>query len=471
MENGKILIASAFAGSYFGLQCDALDSGYFDLTSWCESEEGYTLQTDQATGVSLCMPATESAFSAEDFQRMLAFFDNKYIPEPRVNVEQSRTVIAESGKQDVENCLNWKNASYDSFYDPAILAVKEAAGTSLYAAYSRMPYVDGVRTSKGTDFVVSHDMGKNWELLKTFPQLTAASTIVEIDGVLYVLGGFSQAQIAKYDPVTGKDAFAVFPFDVGYSGPGTPLIDKGRLYKPYGERILSIDISKDLMDGANWIQSNAVSDLLTPQWFREQGLNGHGYTINGTHVDWEEGNIVLGKDGKLYVIYRQNIARGHAVILALSDDGKTLSYVNQVNGAWLEKPSIIEIPAAQSRHTIRYDPDTGLYLCMMNTYTGDAKTQYAWTDKQQRSVLSLTASSDLVNWEIREIMLVDRKMMNPVLSVFAHGYQYADFAVADGNVYFVVRENSGEKTFNYHHEANYITMYTIQDYRKLLMGD
>ena len=65
-------------------------------------------------------------------------------------------------------------------------------------------------------------------------------------------------------------------------------------------------------------------------------------------------------------------------------------------------------------------------------------------------------------------MLVDRTMMNPVLSVFAHGFQYADFTIAGAILYLIVRENSGAKTFNYHHEANYITVYTVADYTSLL---
>ena len=333
-----------------------------------------------------------------------------------------------------------------------------------------MPFVDGVRINHGTKLLVSADLGASWTLIKTFSPLTAASTIIEIDGMIYVLGGFSQVQIVKYDPSTGNSTSTVLPFDVGYAGPGTPLIHNGRLYKPYGERIISISVDCDLMDSANWTLSEPVSGLFTTQWLRDSGLNGHGYTINGTYVDWEEGNIVLGKDGMLYVIYRQNITRGRALILALSKDGKNLSYVDSVNGVQLARTSILEIPAAKTRHAIRYDEQTGLYLCMMNLYTGDTKTQYAWTDIQQRSVLALAASDDLVNWDVAEVLLVDRKMMNPVLSVFAHGFQYADFTIAGDDLYFIVRENSGEKTFNYHHEANYITLYTIPDYAKLLVA-
>lgn len=468
LREGHVLIASEFAQAYFGQEIKVQADGYVDLSAWCGTNDGWTLHADEGTNLYVVMPSGDTAFSEEHYQRMLAFFNNKYIPEPQVAVEQTRTVIVESVEQDVANCLDWRKASYDSYYDPALLAVEENGKTVLYAAYSKMPYVDGGRINTGTDLLVSHDLGASWTLVKTFSKLTAASTIVEIDGMIYVLGGFSQVQIVKYDPITGSSASTAFAFDVGYAGPGTPLIHNGRLYKPYGERIISAPIDSDLMDGANWTLSEPVSGLITEQWLRKSGLNGHGYTINGTYVDWEEGNIVLGKDGVLYVFYRQNVTRGCALILALSDDGKTLSYVDRVNDVPLERASIIDIPAAKTRHTIRFDEKTGLYLCVMNIYTGDAKTQYAWTDKQQRSVLALTASKDLVNWEIADVMVVDRKMMNPVLSVFAHGFQYADFTIAGDALYFIVRENSGEKTFNYHHEANYITLYTVENYARLL---
>lgn len=468
LRDGHVLIASEFAQAYFGQAIKVQADGYVDLSAWCGTNDGWTLHADEGTNLYVVMPSGDTAFSEVHYQRMLAFFNNKYIPEPQVAVEQTRTVIVESVEQDVTNCLDWRKASYDSYYDPALLAVEENGKTVLYAAYSKMPYVDGVRINAGTDLLVSHDLGESWTLLKTFSHLTAASTIVEIDGTIYVLGGFAQVQIVKYDPSTGSSASTTFPLDVGYAGPGTPLIHNGRLYKPYGDRIISAPIDSDLMDSVSWTLSEPVSGLITEQWLRESGLNGHGYSINGTYVDWEEGNIVLGKDGVLYVIYRQNVTRGCALILALSDDGKTISYVDRVNDVLLERASIIDIPAAKTRHTIRFDEETGLYLCMMNIYTGDAKTQYAWTDMQQRSVLALTASKDLVNWEIADIMLVDWKMMNPVLSVFAHGFQYADFTIAGDALYFIVRENSGEKTFNYHHEANYITLYTVENYARLL---
>lgn len=470
LQDGHVWIAAEFAQKYFGQEALVQSDGYVDLSAWCNENASWTMYTDEETNIYVVMPAGDARFSKVHYQRMRAFFDNKYIPEPKTAVEQTRRVIAESAKQNVENCLDWKKASYDSYYDPAILAVEENGKTMLYAAYSEMPFVDGVRINKGTKLLVSADLGASWTLIKTFSQLTAASTIVEIDGIIYVLGGFSQAQIVKYDPSMGSIAATVLPFEVGYAGPGTPLIHNGRLYKPYGERIISIPIDCDLMDSTNWTLSEPVSDLFTERWLRESGLNGHGYTINGTHVDWEEGNIVQGKDGVLYVIYRQNITRGYMLILALSEDGKTLSYVDSVDDVPLVRTSVIEIPAAKTRHTIRYDEKTGLYLCMMNIYTGDAKTQYTWTDIQQRSVLAMAASRDLVNWEVVDDLLVDRKMMNPVLSVFAHGFQYADFTIAGDNLYFIVRENSGEKTFNYHHEANYITLYAVYNYAEPLVA-
>lgn len=469
LQNGHVLIAAEFAQTYFGKNVEVQSDGYVDLSALCETQPGVTLLADEATGVYVVAASDASAFEAAHYQRMQAFFSSKYVPEPECNVEQSRTVIVESAPQDVENCLDWKKASYDSFYDPSILAVEENGQTVLYAMYSYKPFVDGIQTAQGSILLISRDRGATWTQVGEYShfQMTASSTIVEIDGLIYILGGFSQAQIVQYDPSTGNSKFTVLPFDVGFSGPGTPLIHNGRLYKPYGACVLSVSTDSDIMDSANWTVSEPVGELFNEKWLQQSGLIGHGWALNGGYVDWEEGNIVPGKDGMLYVIYRQNITRGCALILALSEDGKHLSYVDAVNGTTLSRTSIIDLPAAKSRHTIRYDERTGRYLCMMNIYTGDAKTQYAWPDMQQRSVLAFTTSDDLVNWEVADVMLVDREMMNPVLSVFAHGFQYVDFATSGENLYFIVRENSGSKTFNYHHEANYITLYTVNDYASL----
>lgn len=473
-------IPAAFAEQYFKETVTADSQGYLDLTQFVAHRSEYSLYHDSKTDVYIVTPAETVAFSSgqaiasysddELIERMKGFFHNKYSPEPSIKAEQSRVIIKEVPKQDVQNTVNWRTASYDSLYDPSVIAVQQNGETLLYAFYSTMSFFNGSRQSDGSDLVVSRDLGKTWELVRSFPNMTAAGTLLEVEGNIYSIGGFANVQIAKLDVEKQTTKSTVMRLAVGRSGPGTPLIFEGRIYKPYGDCILSASVGDDLMASSSWDQSNPVSELITRQWLEKSGFKERGWrAADGTFVDWEEGNVVPGTDGSLYVIYRLNVTRGYAAVFKLNHDGTRLSYVDEINGVTLKQQSIIEIPSAKSRHTIKYDVVTKQYIALMNSYTGDESTQYAWTDMQQRSVLALAASTDLVNWETKEIVLVDRTMMNPVLSVFAHGFQYADFTIADNNLYFIVRENSGERTFDYHHEANFITFYTIENYRDLLL--
>ena len=78
----------------------------------------------------------------------------------------------------------------------------------------------------------------------------------------------------------------------------------------------------------------------------------------------------------------------------------------------------------------------------------------------------IPTSKDLIHWEVAEILISDREMLNDSISMWAHGFQYVDFTIADGNIYFLVREAVGE-TVSFH-EANHITFYTIENYSKIV---
>ncbi len=479
MKDGQLLIPKEFALHYFGSDIPVAD-GYCDVTAYCKHND-YSLFYHEKLNIAVVTPAETPAFQPKQqlgtitddtyLRRMKQFFENPYLPEPALNVEQTRSVVKATAYQDAENCANWRDVEYDSYYDPAITVVQEDGKTVLYALHTVKHFMDNVGSGGNTELFVSYDMGQTWTQIASFSSMGYAESIVKIGDRVYLIGGFSNVQIAYYDVKTGETDSMTFG-TTGKSGPGTLLVHEGRVYKPYGDTIISADVDSNLMDASSWTFSEAVSPFFTREWLDRIGLTGSGWLAgDGTHVNWEEGNMLPGKDGKLYVVYRTNTTRGCALVLEVSKDGKELAYVTEVNGVKLPKTSYIKIPSAKSRHTMRYDESTGMYISLMNIYTGDSATQYAWTDMQQRTVLALCVSSDLVNWETREILLVDRVMMNPVLSVFAHGFQYADFGWDGENIYFVIRENSGEKTYNYHHEANFTTSYVIKNYQKYVKED
>ncbi|MGM9683967.1 MAG: hypothetical protein ACI3XQ_10270, partial [Eubacteriales bacterium] len=142
---------------------------------------------------------------------------------------------------------------------------------------------------------------------------------------------------------------------------------------------------------------------------------------------------------------------GYAAIVHISDDGKTLSYVDSCN-------SLISIGTSRSKFTVRYDATSGLYYSLVSTPT--VENQHF-----QRTVLSLVYSDDLINWTIATSVLVDRELMNEDYAAVSHGFQYCDF-VFDGNVIImVVREATGYT--NYFHDGKYTTFYRIENFRSL----
>ena len=80
----------------------------------------------------------------------------------------------------------------------------------------------------------------------------------------------------------------------------------------------------------------------------------------------------------------------------------------------------------------------------------------------QRNVLCMAVSDDLFTWEVVDILLVDRAMMNNMLSVYAHAFQYVDFDFCGDDIYFIVREATGDTCM--YHDGTYVTMYTVSNY-------
>ena len=59
-------------------------------------------------------------------------------------------------------------------------------------------------------------------------------------------------------------------------------------------------------------------------------------------------------------------------------------------------------------------------------------------------------------------------MLGKLESITAHGFQYVDFVIEGDDILFVVRENSGDRTLKYCHDAPCITFYRFSNYKKVL---
>lgn len=124
--------------------------------------------------------------------------------------------------------------------------------------------------------------------------------------------------------------------------------------------------------------------------------------------------------------------------------------------------SYITIPGGQAKMTVRYDASTGKYLAIANVIGADKSMIH------ERNYSALISSDDLINWEIEELLLCDRSVINYYLSVSVHAFQYVDWIFDGDDILLVVRE-AMEDAANFH-DSNYMTFYRIENYRQYLNG-
>ena len=84
----------------------------------------------------------------------------------------------------------------------------------------------------------------------------------------------------------------------------------------------------------------------------------------------------------------------------------------------------------------------------------------------QRNYCGLAISKDLINWELKEILLCDRELFNEQLSVAQHAFQYVDWIFDGDDILFVVREST-EDAKNFH-DSNNLTFYRISNYSEIV---
>ena len=161
-----------------------------------------------------------------------------------------------------------------------------------------------------------------------------------------------------------------------------------------------------------------------------------------------EGNPILGRDGRIYVLSRTSVANT-AFLLVLNESGTALEPIDYV-----------PMDGASHKFTVRYDEVTGKYLSISNYTAGDPAI------KQQRLNLVLLSSEDLLHWEIEEFLLADRQVLDWYTAVNRNGFQYVDWIIDGDDILMAVRE-ARENAQNYH-DANYLTFYRIDNYAQYI---
>lgn len=459
-SNGHVLVATEFLNEYFDTTLSVDGNGYADLTAYCEAFSEYTLFYHASTGVAIITPKSVVAFSdltakidgytnKQYIERMDAFFHNDVLPEPTTNVEQTRMEIA-AETYDSAYIYDYTAEIYDCFGSPAILTV----GSTIYVAYeeTQMSMENHSNKSLNSNAYLkkSTDGGSTWTQIGTVKDMMYGG-LVELNGKIYLMGNRQSngyVVICEYDPTTNNFRYADLGFSVMGTAPTAIAIHNGRIWRAHNNAVISAPLTSDLLKGTSWTKSESPNDLMTQQQF-EAATN-----TKVTGKFWlEEGNMVVGKDGQLYAVYRVDASPiwGYAIIFRVSEDGRMLTLVE--NDACVGA-GIIEFPSGQSKFMIKYDEATGKYLSTTSITTNGST--------HQRNVLALVVSDDLFTWEVVDILLVERQMMNNTLSEYAHAYQYVDFDVMGDDLLLIVRESVGDSC-NYHN-ANAITLYTLTDY-------
>jgi len=236
-----------------------------------------------------------------------------------------------------------------------------------------------------------------------------------------------------------------------------PILKKGgRIYRAFedcdpciwgkGFRSLVISAAEDadLLDASNWRMSNKLryDPAWTPKEWGDPPCPG-----------WLEGNVVETPTGEMWNILRFNSAPAvdKAAVVTVRDEGAKISF-DPATG-------FIEFPGGMTKFTIRRDPHTNLYLTLSNNNTRPDKPN-------QRNVLSLHASEDLVHWRHKKTLLEDDSDLSEDDSIRLTGFQYVDWQFDGEDIIYIVRTAYGG-AHNFH-DANRITFHKIENYRSLL---
>jgi hypothetical protein len=199
----------------------------------------------------------------------------------------------------------------------------------------------------------------------------------------------------------------------------------------------------DLLKAANWTMSNKVA--FDTAWIPSDWptLPVPGYL---------EGNVVETPEGDIWNILRMNST-------PVVDKAVALRVTHEEGELRQEFLRIIDLPGGMTKFTIRRDPKTGLYLTICNNNTDPLSPN-------QRNVLSLYSSPNLLNWTHRKALLKDDLPLDWKESVRATGFQYVDWQFDGENIIYAVRvAYDGAHNF---HDANRLWFGRVEGYASVL---
>jgi hypothetical protein len=317
----------------------------------------------------------------------------------------------------------------------------------------------------------SSDDGKAWNNI-THIAHAFWSSLFKHRGSIYLIGVSEQwgsIVIRRSDdsgntwthPVDGKSGL-LFRASAGHEGPNyhcapVPVYPwKGRLYRAFEDctpliwgpgfqsSVISADESADLLDADSWTMSNKLP--YDPAWTPAEWEHAEA-------PGWLEGNVIEAPNGELWNILRFNSKPtvDKAAIVKIHDEGRRVSFDPQTG--------FIDFPGGMSKFTIRRDPSTGLYLTFTNNNT-DPK----WPN--QRNILSLYRSEDLIHWKHVRTLMEDDTKLSYDDSMRLTGFQYVDWQFDGSDIIYMVR-TAYKGAANYH-DSNRMIFRKLDRYRSLL---
>jgi hypothetical protein len=311
----------------------------------------------------------------------------------------------------------------------------------------------------------SQDRGARWKQIAT---INGAfwSTLFTHDGALYLIGpdrhhGNVLIRRSTDGGVTWtsptNSATGLLRGDGEYHCAPMPVIQHaGRLWRAMEHReppvawginyragMLSVPVDADLLDTTNWTCSNFVPS--------DRAWNGSDMGA------WLEGNAVVTPAGEVVDVLRVQTRSPDekAAIVRISPDGKTASF-DPATG-------FIRFPGGAKKFTIRYDPQGKRYWSLASIV---ADRYRANNPGSIRNTLALTSSPDLLNWEVRCILL-----QHP--DAAKHGFQYVDWLFDGEDIIAACRTafDDGQGGAHNAHDANFLTFHRFANFRQLSMAD
>lgn len=435
IQDGELYLPKNLCERYFGAAVKQLSEveGYFRAISVCDAM-GWRYQDCLSEHGLFFMIAEDCMLDGgldEKILFWLKLFCEERNEEPTIAVEQTRVVIAKSDTY-----------AGDYTYSPSIVR----AGASIYASRDI--------SCRYTEVFRSDDEGATWEYAGRVDGLWWA-TIFEHEGDVYLIGRYTEGGLSGKSPsyigvtksadggktwteiCSGQGSICYYGYEP-HCAPTPVLQHKGRFYRAFEA------VTPEKEKRAFVVSADVHSDLLRPDsWTISDYFTGHGFP--------NEGNVVKGPDGNIWIMAR--LVMNKAFLMRLNEDGTIVAARGD------NKTSEIDFPSTAAKFTIRYDDIAQRYIGIVNT-------QFDINCQVQRNCATLVASEDLVNWEVKELLLCDRELCHPILSVAQHAFQYVDWIFDGEDILFVVRE-SAEDAANFH-DSNYLTFYRIDNFRKFI---